>query len=189
MHRVENTRRVLGMVRIMPPDASWPEMFWHERERLKTFLGNVADELEHYGSTAVPGLSAKPIIDMMAPIPSLEDADALVSILAGAGYRKLDAGFFKRRFFRREPRGQQPAYHLHLAVCPRWPIKNELLVRDWLIQHPDIARTYEALKMDLAMAYGDDMPRYTAAKTPFLRHITNQARESRGLPMEHDWEE
>ncbi|MEG9432509.1 GrpB family protein [Terriglobus sp. ADX1] len=189
MHDVENARRVLGMVRVVPSDASWPELFWRERERLGAFLGDVAKELEHYGSTAVPGLSAKPIIDMMAPIASLEDADALTSILAGAGYRKLDAGFFKRRFFRREPRGAQPAYHLHLAVCPRWPIKNELLVRDWLIQHPDVARMYEALKSDLAAAYGDDMPRYTAAKTPFLRHITNQARQSLGLPIEHDWEE
>ncbi|MEZ2348127.1 GrpB family protein [Terriglobus sp. RCC_193] len=189
MHDAKNARRILGTVRVIPPDASWPEKFWHERERLKTFLGNVADQLEHYGSTAVPGLSAKPIIDMMAPVPSLEDADALVPILAGAGYNKIDAGFFKRRFFRREPEGSQPAYHLHLAVCPGWPIKNELLLRDWLIQNPDTARTYEALKQDLATAYGDDMPRYTAAKTPFLRHITNQARQSRGLPIEHDWEE
>ena len=80
---------------------SWPEHFSCERERLRPFIGHIADELQHYGSTAIPGLSAKPIIDMMAPVVSLDQADALDAGLATAGYQKIDAGFFKRRFFRR----------------------------------------------------------------------------------------
>jgi GrpB-like predicted nucleotidyltransferase (UPF0157 family) len=62
------------------------------------------------------------------------------------------------------------------------------LLRDWLIQHPDIAHGYEALKVKLA-AYGDDMPRYTEAKTSFLRRLVNDARRSQGLPEEQDWDE
>lgn len=189
MRNIEDTKRALGHVCIVPPDASWPKHFSRERERLRPFLGHIADELQHYGSTAVAGLSAKPIIDMMAPVASLDQADELGCRLAAAGYQKVDAGFFKRRFFRRQADGADLACHLHLVVAPTWPIKNELLLRDWLIQHPEVARAYEALKLELAATYGDDMPRYTEGKTAFLRSATNDARLSLNLPIEHDWEE
>lgn len=189
MRDAEQTRRELGHVCLLPPDPSWPTYFSDERERLRPFLGPIADELQHYGSTAVAGLSAKPIIDMMAPVASLDEADALGDGLAEAGYRKIDAGFFKRRFFRRKVDGADLAYHLHLAVCPAWPVKNELLLRDWLIEHPDAARIYEDLKKKLAAEHGDDMPRYTDGKTLFLRETVNEARLSRGLLIEIDWNE
>src|SRR5882757_3743090 len=102
MYDPEHARRTLGHVSIARPNPSWPEYFSQERERLRPTLGRIADELQHYGSTAVPGLSAKPIIDMMAPVTSLDHADVLGKHLASAGYRKIDAGFFKRRFFRRK---------------------------------------------------------------------------------------
>jgi GrpB-like predicted nucleotidyltransferase (UPF0157 family) len=189
MRDPEYVRRALGHVSISVPDPSWPNHFSHEREMLRPLLGSIADELQHYGSTAVPGLSAKPIIDMMAPVTSLDRADALGTHLASAGYFKIDAGFFKRRFFRREVAGANLAYHLHLVVSPEWPLKNELLFRDWLIQHSDIARAYEALKLELAATCGDDMPRYTEGKTSFLRRIVNDARLSLGIPVECDWDE
>ena len=189
MHDVEHARRVLGDVALSPPDASWPICFLRERERLRPSLGSVADDLQHYGSTAVAGLLAKPIIDMMAPVASLAQADLLDASLASAGYEKIDAGFFKRRFYRRKPAEQDLAYHLHLVVSPAWPLKNELLFRDWLIQHPDVARAYQELKIELAAKYADDMPRYTQGKTAFLRRIVNEARLSRALSIEQDWEE
>jgi GrpB-like predicted nucleotidyltransferase (UPF0157 family) len=189
MRDPEHARRALGHVFIARPDPSWPEHFSQEREWLRPFLGRIADELQHYGSTAVPGLSAKPIIDMMAPVTSLDQADELGKQLAKARYRKIDAGFFKRRFFRKDVEGADHAYHLHLVVSPTWPLKNELLLRDWLIQHSDIARVYEALKVKLAAVYGDNMPRYTEGKTSFLRRTVNDARLSLGLPVEGNWDE
>jgi GrpB-like predicted nucleotidyltransferase (UPF0157 family) len=132
---------------------------------------------------------AKPIIDMMAPAVSLNQADVLGDVLATAGYRKIDAGFLKRRFFRRKEDDQDLAYHLHLVVSPTWPLKNELLLRDWLIQHPEVARAYEALKVELAAKYGNDMPCYTAGKTVFLRGVVNESRLSQDLPIENDWDE
>lgn len=185
----EQTRLALGRVSLSLPNASWPACFSSERERLRPLLGEVADQLEHYGSTAIPGLSAKPIIDMMAPVISLEKADDLGSLIQPAGYRKIDAGFFRRRFFRKEADNGDLAYHLHLVVAPAWPLKNELLLRDWLIQRPEVARAYEALKQDLALQFGEDMPRYTAGKTSFLRVVVNEARLNRGLPVETDWDE
>jgi GrpB-like predicted nucleotidyltransferase (UPF0157 family) len=189
MRDYENARWELGRVSISAPDPSWPEHFSQERELLRPFLGRIADELQHYGSTAVPGLSAKPIIDMMAPVTSLHQADELGKHLASEGYRKIDAGFFKRRFFRRRVEGSDLAYHLHLVISPTWPLKNELLLRDWLIQHRDIAHVYEALKANLAAMYGDDMPRYTEGKALFVRAVVNEARLSQGLPIERDWDE
>jgi len=189
MRDLEDTRRALGRVSIAAPDPSWPEHFSCERERLRPFLGHIAEELQHYGSTAVAGLSAKPVIDMMAPVVSLDQADALSGSLAAAGYQKLDAGFFKRRFFRRITDDAGLAYHLHLVVSPGWPIKNELLLRDWLIQHAEVARAYEALEVELAARYDDDMPQYTRGKNSFLRSVVNDARISHGLPIEDDWDE
>lgn len=186
----EEVRQALGHVSLAPPDPTWPLAFAAERERLRPCLdGPIADHLQHYGSTAVPGLSAKPILDMMAPVPSLAHADALQSPLARVGYRLIDAGFVKRRFFRRQPGDTPLACHLHLVVAPSWPLKNELLLRDWLIQHPQVARAYEALKIELALQHPHDMPRYTDGKTAFLRATVNQARLSRGLPLEEDWNE
>jgi GrpB-like predicted nucleotidyltransferase (UPF0157 family) len=121
--------------------------------------------------------------------PIIDQADALGSSLSTAGYQKIDAGFIKRRFFRRIVEDADLAYHLHLVVSPTWPLKNELLFRDWLIQHPEVARTYEALKVELAAMYGDDMPRYTAEKTAFLRGAVNDARVCQGISIEEDWDE
>lgn len=189
MHDPELVRQTLGRVYLVPSNPTWAEHFSHERQRLQGSLGAVVNELQHYGSTAVPGILAKPIIDMMAPVSSLERADAFDGSLAVAGYQKVDAGFCKRRFYRKEPRNGEPAFHLHLVVAPSWPIKDELLLRDWMIQHPEIAREYEALKLALAGAHAQDMPQYTQGKTSFLRRIVNDARLSQGLPAREDWEE
>jgi GrpB-like predicted nucleotidyltransferase (UPF0157 family) len=189
MRNLEQTRQALGHVFIAPPDAAWPEHFSCERERLRPYLDHAADELQHYGSTAISGLSAKPIIDMMAPVTSLDHADALGRGLANAGYQMIDAGFFKRRFFRRAVEDADLAFHLHLVVSPTWPLKNELLFRDWLIQHPRVAHAYEALKLELASKYANDMPRYTEEKSSFLRATVNEARLCHGLPAEDDWNE
>ena len=189
MHDPEHARRVLGDVSVVRPDPSWPERFSEERDLLRPLLGCITDQLQHYGSTAVLGLSAKPIIDMMAPVASLDEADALGDQLTDIGYSKIDAGFLKRRFFRKKTEGSEVAYHLHLVVSSTWPSKNELLLRDWLIQHPDVAHAYEMLKVKLAVEYGDDMSRYTEGKTSFLRKVVNDARFSRGLPLECDWDE
>jgi GrpB-like predicted nucleotidyltransferase (UPF0157 family) len=187
MHDREHARQALGHVCLVEPDPSWPKCFSRECDVLRSVLGHIADELQHFGSTAVPGLSAKPIIDMMAPVASLHEADALGNRLANLGYTGIDAGFLKRRFFRKN--AEEVDYHLHLVVSSTWPLKNELLLRDWLIQHPEIAHAYERLKVQLAAEYENDMPRYTEGKTAFLRIAVNDARRSRGLPPESDWDE
>ncbi|PSS64499.1 GrpB family protein [Ensifer sp. NM-2] len=189
MPTTEETRDALGEVSIISPDEAWPAQFEAERRRLLSLLGKSGQSLQHFGSTAVPNLKAKPIIDMMAPIASLPIDCHLSGRLAEVGYIAVDAGFFKRAFFRRPASGVDPAFHLHLVFAPSWPMKNELLLRDWLIANPDVARAYEALKLELARQFPDNMPRYTSGKTAFLRAAVNDARASIGLPPETDWDE
>lgn len=186
---VEQTREALGDVVITRSDEAWPALFNAERRRLLPILGKPGKYLQHFGSTAVPNLQAKPIIDMMAPIDSLPIDSQVYGRLADAGYIAVDAGFFKRAFFRRPANGVNPAFHLHLVVAPAWPLKNELLLRDWLIANPSVAKAYEDLKLKLARQFQNDMPRYTSGKTEFLRAVVDNARASAALPPETDWDE
>jgi GrpB-like predicted nucleotidyltransferase (UPF0157 family) len=185
----EKAPRDLGGVVLATADPGWPRHFGEERARLASVLGALAGELQHFGSTAVPGLDAKPVIDMMAPVAGLDEAEAFCAPLGAAGYAMIDVGFARRRFFRREPDGAASACHLHLVVCRDWPLKNELLFRDWLIEHPEAARAYAVLKARLAVRFGDDMRGYTEGKSAFIRDTVSAARAARGLPPETDWTE
>jgi GrpB-like predicted nucleotidyltransferase (UPF0157 family) len=182
-------RSALGRVHLAEPDPAWARLFENERRRLTLISGGAFKNVAHFGSTAVPGLRAKPIIDIMVSVEVLSAVDALLPALRNLGYEPVDAGFLKRRFLRKRPAADGLGYHLHVVSDTVWPAKNELRVRDWLIAHPDVAACYETLKEALARNHPDDMAAYTAAKTEFLRKIVNDARQSSGLPPETDWTE
>ena len=142
---------------------------------------------------AIGGLSswrhslAKPIIDMMAPVPSLAMADSLEADLQTKGYNRPENDFTKRRFYQRQTGGM--GFHLHLVVDAKWPIKNELLFRDYLRQDPKVAAEYETLKLHLAEKYPDDRLAYTDGKSEFIRQMIALARQSRSLPPALNWRE
>ncbi len=185
----ELARSALGRVRLTEAKAEWPALFEAERRRLAPILDGALSNIAHFGSTAVPGLRAKPIIDIMASVPALSGVDQMIAALRGLGYEPADVGFLKRRFFRKDTTSDGVGYHLHIIVNAAWAGKNELLVRDWLIAHPDAAARYQALKEVLARDHSDNMPAYTAAKAAFLRCVVNNARRGRGLPVETNWTE
>ena len=187
--RTEVARSALGHVRLTEPNVEWAGLFENERQRLVPISGGAFKNIAHFGSTAVPGLRAKPIIDIMASVDALSAVDAMMPALRDFGYEPVEAGFLKRRFLRKHPTSNGVTYHLHIIANATWANKNELLVRDWLIAHPNVAACYETLKESLARDHPDDMPAYTAAKAEFLRKIVNDARRSRGLPPETDWAE
>jgi len=178
-----------GHVRLSEPRAEWAGLFASERQRLAAISGGAFTNIVHFGSTAVPGLRAKPIIDIMASVAALSAVDAMMPVLLSDGYEPAEAGFVKRRFLRKQMTSAGVGYHLHIIADVAWPNKNELLVRDWLIAHPNVAACYATLKEALARKHHDDRPAYTAAKSEFLRRVVNDARRSRGLPPETDWTE
>ena len=151
-------------------DPAWPEQFARERERIWQAVGPHLLAIEHIGSTAVPGLAAKPVIDILAAIRSLEEAPTCIAPLAALGYTyvpEYEAELPERRYFHHLAGGQH-LHHLHMAQSDSRFWRVQLLFRDYLRAHPETAQAYTALKRRLAEQYRDDRAAYTEAKTEFI---------------------
>jgi GrpB-like predicted nucleotidyltransferase (UPF0157 family) len=143
--------------------------------------------VEHIGSTSVPGLAAKPVIDLMAATADLDAVAAREDALAGLGYRRLDTGMPGRLFYYRDEAGRR-ALQLHVVPSDTWETRNERLLRDHLRGHPGDAWRYGELKQRLAAEHTDGTE-YTKAKTELIQELTDRARAARGLPSVPVWEE
>ncbi|WP_374366989.1 GrpB family protein [Dongia sp.] len=156
-------------------DPRWPEMFAEEAARLRATLDpTLILDIQHFGSTAIPGLRAKPIIDILIAVPSLAIARArFVAPLDRLDYAfwaenpKSDRLFFVKGL---PPYGAGRTHHVHVAEPDAEPWQR-LPFRDYLRAHPEAARRYEALKLDLAARYRNDREAYTVAKDDFVREI------------------
>ena len=173
------------MIEILPYQASWPLDFAAEAAELRS-IAPVISELEHIGSTAVPGLAAKPVIDIMAAVEALEAVSPVLTSLGRHGYVLVETGMRDRMFLQRPG---VPGVNLHIVTLASWPERNERLMRDALIADPVAAADYAALKRRLADAHGGDMAAYTRAKTDFVQAIIDAARDRLGLPRGPVWEE
>lgn len=153
---------------IVDYDLEWPQRFERERERVAAALGGGVERIEHVGSTAVPGLAAKPVVDLDAVLRRIDDWERCVEPLAAAGYEHWRPGDFgDRRFFRRYEDGVRVA-HLSLVGPESLVLREHLALRDLLRGSPELARRYAELKRGLAAAHGDDRIAYTEAKTAFV---------------------
>ncbi len=154
-------------VEIVEYDPGWPAAYRAERERLALLLPDGV-ELHHFGSTAVPGLAAKPVIDMIALV---EDLDApLTALVAHGGYQYppvFNATLSHRRFLC-YPTAAHRTHHLHLVDEP-WELERRLRFRDRLRVDPVLAGEYVALKRALAERYRNDREAYTEAKSEFVK--------------------
>jgi GrpB-like predicted nucleotidyltransferase (UPF0157 family) len=167
---------------VRPPDPRWPARAAAERDRLAGLLAPwLADGVEHVGSTAVPGLAAKPVLDLMA---SVRDPDELIAgalaLLTADGWcyvpPELDSGSAWRRFFvKPDASGRHRMAHLHVirAGHPRWAA--QLAFRDALRADDGLARRYEALKWQLAREHGHDREAYTRGKGAFVAAVLGRA--------------
>lgn len=155
-------------IEVVDYDESWPGRFLSERLRLAPLVPQI--ELHHIGSTAVPGLAAKPIVDIMAVV---EDLDApLAALMERAGYQypvAYNATLTDRRWLCR-PSAAHRTHHLHLVASPD-ELARHLRFRNALRAQPALAREYAALKRGLAERMADDREGYTAAKTSFIRRV------------------
>lgn len=141
--------------------------------------------IEHIGSTAVPGLPAKPVIDLMAAADDLDKVND--TALETLGYRAAPTDMPERLWYRREDY-DSTAYHLHVVTAASWPTRNERLFRDHLLGHPGDRDRYAALKRELMDRFGTG-PAYTRGKTELIQELTDAARAARGLPSVPVWEE
>ncbi|MDG6106476.1 GrpB family protein [Dactylosporangium aurantiacum] len=166
-------------------DPRWPAAAQTAAEELTTALPGLFPAVEHVGSTAIAGLAAKPVIDLMAATAALDAVVAVEEVLRRLGYRRLETGMRERLFYRRDG---EPAYHLHVVTADSWDTRNERLLRDHLLRHPEDRDAYGALKGDLAAA-GHDGAAYTRAKTDLIQRMVDAARTRRGLPLVDVWED
>lgn len=153
-------------------DPLWPARFEAEKARLATVVPGSFLEVQHIGSTAVPGLSAKPIVDILAGIGSMEEAPAIATSLLGVGYTtsaSFNDSLVDRKWFMRWKDGHR-THHLHVVVHGEVWTKR-LAFRDALRADPALASRYAALKSDLASAHRTDREAYTEAKGAFVEAI------------------
>jgi GrpB-like predicted nucleotidyltransferase (UPF0157 family) len=177
----DKLRRVLAeRIEIVDYDPAWPEVFAAEATRLRRFYPpGCIKRLEHIGSTAVPGLAAKPVVDILVGVDDIEFVrDEVAPRMEAAGYDYFwrptsgdDVGPFYPWFIGRDAAGRRVS-HIHVAPLDGSGQWERVAFRDHLRAHPAVAAEYEALKRGLASRHGDDREAYTEAKTEFILRIT-----------------
>lgn len=156
---------------LVPPDPSWPAQFELERASLAEAIGGwVEGGIHHVGSTAVPGLEAKPIIDIMVGVRGLEASRGCFEPLADLGYLYAPYLPDEMHWFCK-PDPARRTHHLHLVPNGSRRYRDELAFRDRLRADPRLAADYAALKHRLAERHRDDREAYTEGKTKFLQQV------------------
>jgi GrpB-like predicted nucleotidyltransferase (UPF0157 family) len=162
-------------ISILPYDPAWPGRFEQEATRIRAALGPVAARVDHIGSTAVPGLGAKPVIDIQVSVPSMEPVDRYRVPLEGLGYEyRHDPDDDEHEYFFRDVGGVR-ASQIH--VCPggsEWELRH-LAFRDHLRANPEDAARYEVLKRDLAARFPLDIGSYMDGKDAWIRAVEAQS--------------
>jgi GrpB-like predicted nucleotidyltransferase (UPF0157 family) len=171
--------RPVKTVVVVDYDAEWPRRFEEIRARVWPVVLDVADRIEHVGSTSVRGLAAKPIIDMTVVVPTRSEVPLVIERLARLGYRhRGNLGIDDREAF--DNPADLPKHNLY--VCPEGTIGivNQVAVRDFLRANADAARRYAELKKRLAAQFPHDIDQYVFGKTDFILDVLRRA----GLPAE-----
>lgn len=163
-------------VEIVAYDPQWPQIFARLRDTIAASLGPLATTIEHVGSTAVPGLAAKPIIDLIAVLDTWADLPPVITTLRTLGYHPQgDLGIPGREAFTCPP--GEPSHHLYVCTTDSPELARHLLFRDTLRTRPDTAHAYAQLKHSLAETLQHDRNAYTGAKTAFIERTLATAGE------------
>jgi GrpB-like predicted nucleotidyltransferase (UPF0157 family) len=163
---------------IVDYNPRWPFLYEQEKALILGAIGHIIAAIEHVGSTSVPGLGAKPIIDLMIGLHRLEDAVECIPRLQALNYRyvpEFEAAIPERRFFRKGP-DEARTHHIHMVERSSEFWCEHVLFRDYLRVHPQDAAEYLRLKRELAARFGTDRQGYTDAKAPFIRSLLVKAR-------------
>lgn len=167
-------------VEVVPYHANWPAMFASEKELLEQILSPwLAGEIEHVGSTAIPGMPAKPVIDIMAPVSSLDASRPAIEAVASAGYLYASYKTDVMHWFCK-PSPQHRTHHLHLIPMASALWRERLTFRDALREDSALAQEYADLKLRLADRFRFDREAYTDAKGPFVAQVLAEKLDDKG---------
>jgi GrpB-like predicted nucleotidyltransferase (UPF0157 family) len=163
-----------GTVKLVPHDPEWDGLFQAEKAKLLEALGDLVLDIQHIGSTAIPTISAKPIIDVAVLVKSIEEVCRKVGTIEALEYQKKQEDRPERLFFTKGPEDMRIVY-LHIGDKGTNYIQDMIAFRDYLIQNPGQAKKYMDLKNALAEQYANDRETYTAAKENFVRDVLKKA--------------
>ncbi|GAB4525152.1 MAG: hypothetical protein Kow00133_13610 [Amphiplicatus sp.] len=156
--------------RVAPHDSSWSRWFEEEAARLRPAFGPALVALHHVGSTAIPGILAKPVIDILVEAVSLVAIDERASAMRALGYEVMgEYGIQGRRYFKRKGASGAPGFHVHAYEAGSEDVRRHLAFRDYLLAHADEAQAYSALKASLADENGLLVDDYQERKSNFVR--------------------
>lgn len=163
-------------INVVEYNPKWPSHFEQESLKLQNLLGDLANNIHHIGSTAVSGLMAKPIIDILLDVSQLEGLDNKTNEFEKLGYEVMgEFGIAGRRYFRKG--GDNRTHQIHAFLLGDPNLIRHLAFRDYLIAHKTIAKEYGELKYKIAQSNADDIEKYCDQKDPFIKHHESIALE------------
>ena len=165
----------MRQVAVVPHDPTWKTTFEAEAATLRSVLADEALAIHHIGCTSVPGLQAKPTVDVLVEARKIENLDDLEGPMAVSGYEAWgEYGIPGRRFFTRE-RGPERLCNVHVFEAGTHEVERHLAFRDYLREHPEAARAYGDLKADLAAKFPTDIEAYVDGKDAFVKETEMEA--------------
>ena len=174
-------------VKIVRYTKKWANLYKQEEETLEKILKNFEFEIEHVGSTAIPGLSAKPIIDIAIGVDTIDMVKEVGKTLALYGYDLLDEIESKGQILARKGTDKCRTHYIHIVtlMSDRWINTN--LFKRYLLEHPQTFKDYEKLKKQLAKKYKHERTTYTANKNDFIQGVLKLAyKQYRGIDLDEE---
>ena len=164
------------IVRLVPYDPEWVEDYKKEEKILRELIGDYVLDIQHVGSTSIPGLSAKPILDVAVAVKDENTLQKLIPILTDAGYDVKDSISDLGEVLARKGLPENRTHYIHIEVAGSEFWNNHILFRDYLIKHSDYVREYERLKTEVFEQYKNERKKYTLAKNEFISKVIEMAK-------------
>ena len=160
---------------VVEHNREWQNLFAEESQSIAKALENIV-AIHHVGSTAIPGIYAKPIIDLLVEVNDINEVDRNNSNMEDLGYQVMgEYGIVSRRFFRKDNASGIRTHHVHVFETNSQQVKRHLAFRDYMIAHPVEAKQYSDLKQKLAKQFPQDIESYMDGKDEFIKNIDRQA--------------
>ena len=161
---------------VVPHDPSWKDRFAVESRVIEAVFGNQTKGIHHIGSTSVPGIFAKPIVDILLEVSDLYEVDGYNDAMEALGYECMgEHGIEGRRYFRKNNAKGERIYHIHAFSVGSLEAMRHLAFRDYLRAHAEVAQAYGELKVRLAREHPTDMGAYMDGKDPFIKRVQENA--------------
>ena len=169
-------------VEVVPHDPRWRDLFDIESKSIANAMGDNAVTIHHIGSTAIPSIYAKPIIDLLIEVKNFIEVDRQTSGMESLGYEVMgEFGISGRRFFRKNNQESIRTHHIHTFEMGSAQVERHLTFRDYMLAHPEDAQQYSQLKRELASKYPHNIDKYMDGKDGFIKEIDKKAAQWRTL--------